>query len=145
MPLEIARESFTSDLLSSFLSRGYWQKSPFSIKNRPFCIDSVIVTPLTVLLDHLAIHRTAAVFLFSYFGPNVGGNSILRKPGARVSGTRVQWYGRSAEGSRMRRSLSISGGLLLGMWHTIGVYMLYRPPRSLSLFFFFFFNFSVGL
>lgn len=73
-----------------------------------------------------------AVFLFPYFGPNVReGNSIPRSPS--VSGTRVQWYGRSAEESRMRRSLSVGDGLMpseeyVTHYWSARVY-IYRPSR----------------
>lgn len=104
--LFVERASQVIYFLFSQVSRISAKKLPFSIKDRPFCIDSVIVTPLIVLLDHLAIHRTAAVFLFFlYFGPNVHeGNSIPRKP-ARLgdSSAMIRKIGR-----RMRRSLFLS-------------------------------------
>lgn len=67
------------------------RRGHFSVRNRPFCVDTVIVTPLTVLHDHLAIHRTiGAVFLFPTLGrTSRRGNSISRKP-VPGSGTRAQ-------------------------------------------------------
>lgn len=71
---------------------------------------SIPLPPLTVLLNHLTI----IVRRRSFFFPILGRTFVkeTRYHEARVSGTRVQWYGRSTEESRMRPSLSVGGGLM---------------------------------
>lgn len=111
MPQDCSRELYKHLFIFFFLSKRneYRQKKPFPSK---IVHSASIPWSLRHLPSFSIILRSIErqSFFFPILAERWEGNSIPRKP---VLGTRAQWYGRSAEESRMRRFLYVDDGLSL--------------------------------